>query len=190
MCSIVAFTFRSPRCRANDIARSSPQWTDYILIHGAWRGKSWCWTRVRRLAGGPGHQVFTPTLTKASENAAHLLSATVGSTPMSPMLPNLMIWETCATSSWSELPTRGRRAPRRRPDAGPDRSLVYLDASFPRTAERFRLHARIAREHAAAGCGPRRWLEDSADNASVFAVKCGGRRLGGPSVHDAPAVQL
>jgi hypothetical protein len=36
--------------------------TDFILIHGAWRG-SWTWTRVRRLLAAAGHQVFTPTLT-------------------------------------------------------------------------------------------------------------------------------
>src|SRR5258708_13449337 len=46
--------------------------TDYILIHGAWRG-SWCWTRVRRLLAAAGHQVFTPTLTGLGERS-HLLS--------------------------------------------------------------------------------------------------------------------
>ncbi len=50
--------------------------TDYILIHGAWRG-SWCWTRVRRLLAAAGHQVFTPTLTGLGERS-HLLSRDVG----------------------------------------------------------------------------------------------------------------
>src|SRR5258707_1453934 len=65
--------------------------TDYVLIHGAWRG-SWTWTRVRRLLAAAGHQVFTPTLTGLGERS-HLLSRDVGLDTHVADVANLMIWE-------------------------------------------------------------------------------------------------
>src|SRR5260221_14114746 len=45
--------------------------TDYVLIHGAWRG-SWTWTRVRRLLAAAGHRGFTTTLTGLGERSTLL----------------------------------------------------------------------------------------------------------------------
>jgi hypothetical protein len=47
--------------------------TDYVMVHGAWRG-SWLWKRVRQLLAAEGHRVFTPTLTGLGERM-HLLLA-------------------------------------------------------------------------------------------------------------------
>jgi pimeloyl-ACP methyl ester carboxylesterase len=85
--------------------------TDFVLIHGAWHG-SWCWTRVRRLLAAAGHRVFTPTLTGLGERS-HLLSRDVGLDTHVADVANLMIWEDLRVR-------RSCRAPRRRPDAGPD----------------------------------------------------------------------
>lgn len=40
----------------------------YIICHGAWGG-GWSWGRIRRLLGGAGHEVFTPTYTGLGERA-------------------------------------------------------------------------------------------------------------------------
>ncbi len=49
--------------------------TDFVLVHGAWRG-GWCWGRVAPLLRAAGHEVFTPTLTGLGERA-HLASADI-----------------------------------------------------------------------------------------------------------------
>src|SRR5260221_6871558 len=90
MCSIVSFTFRSPLSRRRHRKEYSAM-TDYVLIHGAWRG-SWTWTRVRRLLAAAGHRVFTPTLTDLGERS-HLLSRDVGLDTHVADVANLMIWE-------------------------------------------------------------------------------------------------
>ena len=38
--------------------------TDYVLVHGAFRG-GWAWDRVRPILEAAGHRVFTPDLTAA-----------------------------------------------------------------------------------------------------------------------------
>ena len=73
--------------------------TDFILIHGAWRG-SWTWTRVRRLLAAAGHQVFTPTLTGLGERS-HLLSRDVGLDTHVADVANLMIWEDLRERDWA-----------------------------------------------------------------------------------------
>src|ERR1700674_5710688 len=90
MCSIVTFTFRSPRVTA-PTSQGVLRMTDYVLIHGAWHG-SWCWARVRRLLAAGAHRVFTPTLTGVGERS-HLLSRDVGLNTHIADVANLMIWE-------------------------------------------------------------------------------------------------
>jgi len=121
-------------------------------------------------AGGRGHQVFTPTLTGLGERS-HLLSRDVGLDTHVADVANLMIWEDLRDVVLVGA-SYGGAVVRHFADRMPDRirSLVYLDAFVPRTAKRFSTTCPIAREHAATGCGPRRWLEDSPIPASVFAV--------------------
>jgi len=104
--------------------------TDYILIHGAWRG-SWCWTRVRRLLAAAGHQVFTPTLTGLGERS-HLLSRDVGLDTHVADVANLMIWEDLRDVVLVGA-SYGGAVVRHVADRMPDRirSLVYLDAFVP-----------------------------------------------------------
>ena len=104
--------------------------TDFILIHGAWRG-SWTWTRVRRLLAAAGHQVFTPTLTGLGERS-HLLSRDVGLDTHVADVANLMIWEdlrdiVLVGASYGGIVVR--HVADRMPDR--IRSLVYLDAFVP-----------------------------------------------------------
>src|ERR1700716_3513883 len=104
--------------------------TDFILIHGAWRG-SWTWTRVRRLLAAAGHQVFTPTLTGLGERS-HLLSRDVGLDTHVADIANLMIWEDLRDIVLVGHPYGGIVA-RHVADRMPDRinSLIYLDAFVP-----------------------------------------------------------
>ncbi len=105
--------------------------TDYVLIHGAWRG-SWCWKRVRHLMTAGGHRIFTPTLTGLGERV-HLLSRDVGLDTHIADVANLLLWEDLRDM--------------------------------------------------------RQWLEGSAAPGVGLRGQCGGCCLGGPPVHDAPAVQ-
>src|SRR5580700_6138678 len=73
-------------------------------------------------------------------------------------------------------------------DRMPPNSLAHLFRRL-RSRERqnpFRLPARQRRGRPETGCGPWRWLESSAETGVVLRGQCGRRRLGGPSVHDAP----
>jgi pimeloyl-ACP methyl ester carboxylesterase len=104
--------------------------TDFILIHGGWRG-SWTWTRVRRLLAAAGHQVFTPTLTGLGERS-HLLSRDVGFDTHVADVVNLMIWEDLHDIVLVGASYGGAVA-RHVADRMPDRirSLVYVDAFVP-----------------------------------------------------------
>jgi pimeloyl-ACP methyl ester carboxylesterase len=104
--------------------------TDFVLIHGAWRG-SWTWTRVRRLLAAAGHQVFTPTLTGLGERS-HLLSRDVGLDTHVADVANLMIWEDLRDIVLVGA-SYGGAVVRHVADRMPDRinSLIYLDAFVP-----------------------------------------------------------
>ena len=104
--------------------------TDYVLVHGAWRG-SWTWTRVRRLLAAEGHQVFTPTLTGLGERS-HLLSRDVVLDTHVADVANLMIWEDLRDIVLVGA-SYGGAVVRHVADRMPDRirSLVYVDAFVP-----------------------------------------------------------
>ena len=108
--------------------------TDFILIHGGWRG-SWTWTRVRRLLAAAGHQVFTPTLTGLGERS-HLLSRDVGLETHVADVANLMIWEDLRDIVLVGH-SYGGVVVRHVADRMPDRirSLIYLDAFVPDNGE-------------------------------------------------------
>src|SRR6266404_7087239 len=110
--------------------------TDFILIHGAWRG-SWTWTRVRRLLAAAGHRVFTPTLTGVGERS-HLLSRDVGLDTHVADVANLMIWENLRDIVLVRHSYGGVVA-RHVADRMPDRirSLIYLDAFVPENGKPF-----------------------------------------------------
>src|ERR1700736_5286596 len=123
-------------CHGADITKEYSAMTDYVLVHGAWRG-SWTWTRGRRLLAAAGHQVFTPTLTGLGERS-HLLSRDVGLDTHVADVANLMIWEdlrdiVLVGASYGGIVARHVADRMPRPDslAGLSRRL-----SFPRTAKR------------------------------------------------------
>jgi pimeloyl-ACP methyl ester carboxylesterase len=149
--------------------------TDYVLIHGAWHG-SWCWARVRRLLAAGAHRVFTPTLTGVGERS-HLLSRDVGLDTHVADVANLMIWENLRDVVLVGH-SYGGGVVRHVADRMPDRirSLVSTP-SFPRTAKPFSTTCPIRGERPETGCGPWRWLEDSAEAGVVPRGQCGGRRL-------------
>jgi pimeloyl-ACP methyl ester carboxylesterase len=104
--------------------------TDYVLIHGAWRG-SWAVARVRDLLASAGHRVFTPTLTGLGDRS-HLLSRDIGLDTHITDVANLMVWEdlrdvVLAGASYGGVVARhvADRMPER------IRSLVYVDAFVP-----------------------------------------------------------
>jgi pimeloyl-ACP methyl ester carboxylesterase len=104
--------------------------TDYVLIHGAWRG-SWCWKRVRHLMTAGGHRIFTPTLTGLGERV-HLLSRNVGLDTHIADVANLLLWEDLRDIVLVGHSYGGIVA-RHVADRLQDRvrSLVYLDAFVP-----------------------------------------------------------
>src|SRR4030088_2069246 len=104
--------------------------TDFILIHGAWRG-SWPWPRVRRLLSAGARGVSSPTLTGVGERS-HLLSRDVGLDTHVADVANLMIWEDLRDIVLVGASYGGIVA-RHVADRMPDRvrSLVYLDAFVP-----------------------------------------------------------
>ena len=72
--------------------------TQFVLVHGAWRG-SWLWQRVRPLLQVYGHEVFTPTLTGLSERS-HLLSPAIDLETHIADVVNLVRWEASTTSCY------------------------------------------------------------------------------------------
>ena len=71
------------------------------------------------------------------------------------------------------------------------RSLVYLDAFVPENGKTlFDYLPDDGKGDRRTGRGPWRWLEGSAATGVGLRGQCGRRRLGGSSVHDAPAVQF
>jgi pimeloyl-ACP methyl ester carboxylesterase len=101
--------------------------TDFVLVHGAWRG-SWTWARVRPLLAAAGHRVFTPTLTGLGERS-HLLSRNVSLDTHVADVVNLMMWEDLRDIVLVGH-SYGGAVVRQVADRMPDRihSLVYLDA--------------------------------------------------------------
>jgi pimeloyl-ACP methyl ester carboxylesterase len=104
--------------------------TDYVLVHGAWRG-AWCWKRVRDKLAGRGHRVFTPTLTGLADRS-HLLSRDVTLETHIADVASLIKYEELENivlvgHSYGGVVVRhvADRIPRRLA------SLVYLDAFVP-----------------------------------------------------------
>jgi pimeloyl-ACP methyl ester carboxylesterase len=109
--------------------------TDYVLVHGGWRG-GWIWKRVRDRLAAAGHRVFTPTFTGLGERA-HLLDRDVGLETHIDDVANLLVWEELqdvALVVHSYGGFVGRHVADRMPERL--RSLVYLDAFVPDNGKR------------------------------------------------------
>lgn len=102
----------------------------FVLIPGAWHG-GWCWKKVRPLLAGPGHAVWTPTLTGLGERS-HLGGPGVDLSTHIQDVVHLLVYEDLQDvilvgHSYAGMVITGvtERAPARLAQ------LVYLDAFVP-----------------------------------------------------------
>lgn len=108
--------------------------TTYVLVHGAWGGAHG-FRHVRRLLGGAGHEVFTPSLTGIGERA-HLTGPQVGLSTHVDDVVNCVLYEDLSSVvllgfSYGGMVVTGALEHL----ADRVRALVYLDAFVPRDGE-------------------------------------------------------
>ncbi len=108
--------------------------TNFVLVHGAWRG-GWCWRRVARVLRAAGHDVVTPTLTGLGERA-HLMTRETNLSAHIQDVLAVLRWEGLSDvvlcgHSYGGMVVSGVA------DQAPERirSLVYLDAFVPKDGE-------------------------------------------------------